>query len=136
MFQLLFAVLSAVTNAGPGLKLREKLAQLLMDPEYDEMKNEISQEDNRWQMIVPHNSRQGMLLKNKSPSPRFKSPKNSLPIFDIMKTSESEETFESVKNTKTTTSTTEAPSIERNIVLVGMAPLKALMNRIMEIWSG
>lgn len=138
MFYIFLAVLSTVVFAEPGLKLREKLAKLLMDPEFDHLDNEISREDNQLMPNTPF-VRQGMLLKNRVPDilPRFNNRKNVFSIFDMTKNDDSG-SYESEEMTKksTTTTTTEVPENSRNVVLVGMAPLKALMNRFMEMWSG
>ncbi|XP_073843416.1 uncharacterized protein [Musca autumnalis] len=136
----LVVVISALALAEPSISLREKLAKLLMDPEFDNLDNEISREDSRMLPKTPF-VRQGMLLKNPAPEiiSRFKNRKNSFSLFDMTKSGNSE-SYESEENTKTetkiTTTTTEAPDAGRNVVLVGMAPLKALMNRLMEMWSG
>ncbi|XP_075163587.1 uncharacterized protein LOC142236206 [Haematobia irritans] len=133
---LFVALFSVAVNASPGLKLKEKLARLLMDPESNDRNNEISQEDNQWK-IGTKSSQKGMLLRNRPGSSHSKDRKGFKPLFDLTKSVESEESHESreFKKTSKTTTTTEAPDAAQDIVAVGMAPFKAIMNRILEMWN-
>ncbi|XP_013108313.1 uncharacterized protein LOC106087719 [Stomoxys calcitrans] len=135
---VLVLALSVSVYANPGLKLREKLARLLMDPENIERNNEISQEDSQWKTDSRANTQKGMVLKNRPGSTRSKDRKPLKTMFEVTKPVESEESHESreyKKTSKTTTTTTPASDTTQDIVMVGMAPFKAIMNRILDIWN-